>query len=354
MMTVPTDQASQLLDNLHTAVLTFDGALRLRSINAAGEHLLSSSGRKLLGLQPQEILPEAEAFSAIVRRARDTHAPYTERGMDLRLGYGRTLFVDMMVTPLNSLEEELDLVVELVDVEAVVRARREENLSVLNEAARKSLRGVAHEIKNPLGGLRGAAQLLERELNGSDLTEYTRIIINEADRLRTLVDRMLVPNRKSQLSEVNIHEVLEYVQSVATHEAQGRIDRDYDPSLPSFQADRDSLIQALLNIVRNSIQAAGADGEVVMRTRARRNCTIRQQHHKLAIQIEITDNGPGVPVEIEQEMFYPMVTGRAEGMGLGLSIAQSLVQSHEGSIEYERNNGYTTFRILLPIACSHE
>jgi len=353
-MTIPNNQASQLLDNLHTAVLAFDGDLRLRSINAAGEHLLSSSENKIVGLRPLEILPESPAFAAIVTRARETRSPYTERGMDLRIGYGRTLAVDLMVTPLADEARQMELVVELVDVEALVRARREENLSVLNEAARKSLRGVAHEIKNPLGGLRGAAQLLERELNGSNLTEYTRIIINEADRLRTLVDRMLAPNRQCRFSEVNIHEVLEYVQSVADHESAAAIGRDYDPSLPPLQADRDSLIQAFLNIVRNSIQAAGDDGEVLVRTRARRNCTIRQRHHKLALQIEIIDNGPGVPAEIEQEMFYPMVTGRADGMGLGLSIAQSLVQAHDGGIEYERNNGRTFFRILLPAASSHD
>ena len=210
---------------------------------------------------------------------------------------------------------------------------------------------MAHEIKNPLGGLRGAAQLLERELDGSELREYTQIIINEADRLRSLVDRMLVPNGKRSLSRVNVHEVLEYVQSLVVAEADARlrVDRDYDPSLPALLADRAQLIQAFLNILRNAVQAAGAGGNVMLRTRIKRNCTIRHQHFKLAVQIDVIDDGPGVAPEIERDMFYPLVTTRTDGMGLGLSIAQSLIQAHDGSIEYERIDGKTCFHVLLPL-----
>lgn len=351
MMTIPAEKASQLIENIYTAVLVFDGTLRLTAVNPAGENLLSLSSRKITGHTAFEILPESPGFADMLQRALLAKRSFTEWGMELRLGHGRSVCVDAVVTPvLDDLEGD-ELIVELVDVQSFNRARREEHQSVLHEAAQKSLQGMAHEIKNPLGGLRGAAQLLERELNGSELREYTQIIINEADRLRSLVDRMLLPNGKRSLSRVNIHEVLEYVQSLVAAEADERlhIERDYDPSLPALLADRAQLIQALLNILRNAVQAVGAGGNVTLRTRIKRNCTIRHQHFKMAVQIDVIDDGPGVAPEVERDMFYPLVTTRTEGMGLGLSIAQSLVQSHGGSIEYERVDGKTCFHILLPL-----
>lgn len=342
-------QAAHLLENIHTAVLVFGPDQRLRAINAAGEHLLSASGRKMIGQPLGEILPDHVVLGDVLQRALDTRRRYTEWGMELRLNFDRIALLDVMVTPVSGADGEPELIVELVDVESFTRARREEQLAFLHEAARKSLRGVAHEIKNPLGGLRGAAQLLERELDGSSLREYTQIIISEADRLRNLVDRMLVPRGRSEAVELNIHEVLEYVQNVLAPESRATLDRDYDPSLPALKGDREQLIQAFLNIVRNAVQAAGAGGRVLLRTRVKRHCTIRQAQHKLALQVEVIDNGPGVPAEIESEIFFPMVTGRADGVGLGLSIAQALIQAHRGSIEYERDAAQTIFRVLLPL-----
>ncbi len=344
-----TAQAAQLLENLHTAVLVFGSDLRLRTINAAGEHLLSASGRKTVGLPLSEILQDHMALADVLQRALDHRRRYTEWGMELRLNFDRTALLDVTVTPVMAADGHPELIVELVDVESFARARREEQLAFLHEVARKSLRGVAHEIKNPLGGLRGAAQLLERELDGSSLREYTQIIISEADRLRNLVDRMLVPRGRTQAADLNIHEVLEYVLSVQGAEMGVELDRDYDPSLPSLKADRDQLIQTFLNIVGNGVHAAGPGGRVLLRTRIKRHCTIGQQQHKLALLVEVIDNGPGVPEEIEAEMFFPMVTGRADGVGLGLSIAQALIQAHRGSIEYERANDLTIFRVLLPL-----
>jgi two-component system nitrogen regulation sensor histidine kinase GlnL len=351
MMTLPDSRAAQLIENIYPAVLVFDSGLRLQLLNAAGENLLSVSARKVKGQQVFEFLPEAPRFAEMLQRSLLTRRPYTERGMELRLGQGRSVTVDAMVTPVLDDAPGGELIVELVDVQSFARVRREEQLLELHEAARKSLEGVAHEIKNPLGGLRGAAQLLERELNGSALTEYTRIIIDEADRLRVLVDRMLTPNGRQRLGPVNIHELLDYVQNVVEAEVEDGllIERDYDPSLPALTADRDQLIQVLLNIVRNAAQAAGTRGRICLRTRIKRNATIRQQQHKLAIQIEVIDDGPGIRPELAQEIFYPMVTTRADGMGLGLSIAQSLVHAHGGSIEYERVGTETVFRILLPL-----
>jgi len=349
MIATSADHATYLLENIHTAVLVFGADLHLRAINASGEHLLSASGRKMVGLPLTEILLDYSALADILRRALTNRRRYTEWGMELRLNFERTALLDVMVTPSVAADGETELIVELVDVESFTRARREEQLVFLHEAARKSLRGVAHEIKNPLGGLRGAAQLLERELDGSSLREYTQIIISEADRLRNLVDRMLVPRGKSQAVDMNIHEVLEYVLSVLDKHPAMELARDYDPSLPGLKADRDQLIQAFLNIVRNAAQAAGNDGRLLLRTRVKRHCSIRQQQHKLALQVEVIDNGPGVPAEIEGEMFFPMITGRADGVGLGLSIAQALIQAHHGAIEYERDNGLTVFRVLLPL-----
>lgn len=351
MMTIPAERAFQLIENIYTSVMMFDGTLRLTAINPAGENLLSISSRKVLGHTAYEIVPDSPGFADMLQRALLAKRSFTEWGMNLKLGQGRLVCVDAVFTPMLDDPEGEALIVELIDVQSFNRARREEHLSVLHEAARKSLQGMAHEIKNPLGGLRGAAQLLERELDGSELREYTRIIISEADRLRSLVDRMLVPNSKRTLSHVNIHEVLEYVQSLVVAEADARlrVERDYDPSLPPVQADRTQLIQALLNIVRNAVQATGVGGNITLRTRIKRNCTIRHRHFKMAVQIDIIDDGPGVAPEIEHDMFYPLVTTRSDGTGLGLSIAQSLVRAHNGSIEYERTDGKTCFHILLPL-----
>jgi two-component system nitrogen regulation sensor histidine kinase GlnL len=213
------------------------------------------------------------------------------------------------------------------------------------------LRGLAHEIKNPLGGLRGAAQLLARELPTKELKEYTGVIISEADRLQKLVNRILGPNKMPKKEPVSIHEVLEHVRSLLLAEApEGiRIQRDYDPSIPDINADRDQLIQALLNIMRNAVEAMHGDGDIKLRTRVIRKFTIGQKQQNLVAQIQVIDNGPGIPQEILEQIFFPMVTSRAEGTGLGLAIAQSLIQQHNGIIECKSKPGRTEFSIYIPI-----
>jgi len=215
---------------------------------------------------------------------------------------------------------------------------------------------MAHEIKNPLGGIRGAAQLLEQELTDESLREYTQIIISEADRLRNLVDRMMAPHKQLSLQKINIHEVLEYVCSLIQAEAENpfELTRDYDPSLPEFEADREQLIQALLNVVRNAIQAIPENGEILIQTRIQYQANIVEKTYNQAMKINIQDNGPGIPAEIEDSVFFPMITGRAEGSGLGLSIAQSLIQKHGGLIEYHRRDEVTEFSILLPLERQYE
>jgi two-component system nitrogen regulation sensor histidine kinase GlnL len=341
-----------LIDNINTAVLVFDADLRLQFINAAGENLLSVSSNKVGGQSPEELLPGSMQFAENLQRTLIDKRSYTDWGVELNLNSQRTIIVGCMVTPVMGGDNCLQLIVELVDADSFTRVMREESVSAIQDAARKSFKGIAHEIKNPLGGLRGAAQLLERELEDEDLIEYTQIIIKEADRLRNLVDRMLVHDSRPQFENINLYEVLEYVIDLTQAEAESslNISRDYDPSLPAMQADKEQLIQVFHNIVRNAVQAIAANGRIWLRTRIKRRCTIRQQFHKLVAQVEIIDDGPGIPEDIESEVFYPLITGRPEGTGLGLSIAQSLIQLHNGSIAYERVNNMTVFRILLPLS----
>jgi two-component system, NtrC family, nitrogen regulation sensor histidine kinase GlnL len=340
-----------LIENINTAVLVFDKDLCLVSINAAGENLLSVSINKIAGHKPDEILLGSTRFNENLKRTLLKMRSYTDWGVDLILNNQRTITVGCMVTPIIDDDNHKQVIVELIDSESFTRAMREETSLAVYDAARKSLKGIAHEIKNPLGGLRGAAQLLERELKEQGLTEYTQIIIKEADRLRSLVDRMLAHESRPHLSDVNLHEVLEYVIDLANAEesTELKIFRDYDPSLPGLRGDKDQLIQAFINIIQNAVQAIATNGQIWIRTRVKRQFTVRQNFHKLVAQIDIIDDGPGIPEEIEREVFYPLVTGRADGTGLGLSIAQSLIQVHGGLVSYGRKNEKTIFKVLLPL-----
>ncbi|HKK14216.1 MAG TPA: nitrogen regulation protein NR(II) [Gammaproteobacteria bacterium] len=345
------DWAVRILDGQTVAVLVFSPGLRLTYLNPAAEMLFAHSARRALGLSLGELVVDADALEARMAQALNTGHPITEREVRLVLPEGGEVTVDFTVTPLMDPGQDPELLVELLRVDRHLRIAREETLIAQNHAARALVRGLAHEIKNPLGGLRGAAQLLERELEAPELKEYTRIIIGEADRLQTLMNRMLGPNTVPHRVRTNIHEILEHVRSLVQAEAGPGLDlqRDYDPSLPDMEADPDMLIQAALNIVRNAAQALEGKGTITLRTRALRQFTIGQQRHKLVARLDVIDNGPGIPRDIMEQMFYPMVTGRAEGTGLGLSIAQSLVNLHGGLIECVSRPGCTEFTILLPL-----
>lgn len=357
-MSISAETALQMFDNLSTAVMLFNKDLQLTCINNACEDLLSVSNRRVIGQKPQEIIPQYPLLADTIERTLKTGSPYTERSLTITLHNSRSITVDCKVTPIMNGETCSEVIVELVDADSLQRVMREENLAILHDAARESVRGMAHEIKNPLGGIRGAAQLLERELNNedSDLIEYTQIIIQEADRLRNFIDRMLASDRKLSLRKVNIHEVLEYVCNIVEAEFNKSFEiiRDYDPSLPLLKADREQVIQAILNIMRNAVQALGTGGHVWLRTRILRHITIHKRKHRLVIRVDIIDDGPGVPSAIEKGIFYPMITSRAEGTGLGLSIAQSLVKLHGGLIEHERKDEKTIFSIYLPMEQNHD
>lgn len=356
-MSISPKTALLMFDNLATAVMLFDKSLKLTCVNAAGEDLLLISNRRAIGQTPAEIIPEPPTLADTIKKVLETGHPYTERTVPVTLSNGHSITVDCKVTPIMDGESCSEIIVELIDADTIQRVLREENLAMLHDAARESLRGMAHEIKNPLGGIRGAAQLLQRELkeNDADLVEYTSIIIQEADRLRHFIDRMLTSDKKKNIETINIHETLEYICSLvdAEYERSFAISRDYDPSLPPLEADRGQIIQAILNVLRNAVQAAGEKGSVKIRTRIIRQMTMHKHVHRLAVRIDIIDDGPGIPPEIEKSIFYPMITGRPEGTGLGLSIAQSLINAHGGSIEYERCNEETVFSIYLPTEQEH-
>ena len=335
---------TQLLEALNTAVVLLDEDLRLKYLNPAAENLFEVSRREGKGQCWPDVVHAASLKSRLME-ALETQVPFTERELELHTAPGLRITVAFTVTPLD----REALLLEIIQVDRLLRIAHEELLLTQQRSARELLRGLAHEIKNPLGGLRGAAQLLDHELADGDLKEYTRVIIGEADRLRNLVDRMLGPNNVPDRQPTNIHQVLEHVKSLVDAESyQGLcIERQYDPSIPEFSADAELLIQAFLNIVRNAAQA-GAQ-RIVLRSRTERQFTIGHHRYKLAVRVDIIDDGVGIPAELRENIFYPMVTGRADGTGLGLSIAQSLINQHQGIIESTSEPGQTVFTIYLPL-----
>lgn len=347
-----------ILDHLNTAVLLFDQTLALRFINPAGENLLSVSAKLVLGMSAGMLVP-CPAESSVEDRLRETlatHHPFTEREVELHFPDGQRIRVNCTVMPLVQQDTALGLLMELYQVDRQLRITREEYLLTQHQATQALLRGLAHEIKNPLGGLRGAAQLLERELPDPELHEYTRIIIDEADRLQNLLNRMLGPNQLPQRQQINIHHIIEHVCGLIKAEFPHgpALVRDYDPSIPDLNADPEHLIQALLNIVRNGAQAASSAGRLMLRTRVLRQFTIGAIRHRLVLAIEIEDNGPGIPDELIGRIFFPMVSGQAGGSGLGLAIAQELISHHGGLIECDSRPGRTCFLVYLPLVTQHE
>lgn len=364
-----------LIEGLTTVVLLLDSSLRLEFINPAGEALLESSSNRIVGRPIGELVAGDDDFHAGLARALRSGHPFSERerGLEVRghrgnsevfverpggvgapsvrtAGLFHEITVDLTVTPLTEGGERW-LLIEMVQIDRQLRIAREEQLLSQQAATHALLRGLAHEVKNPLGGLRGAAQLLERELPSPSLREYTRIIIGEADRLRDLVDRMLGPHRPPRRESINIHEVLEHVRGLVGAEAPPgvTITTDYDPSIPGMEADRDLLIQAILNVVRNALQAVGDEGSIIIVSRILRQYTIGRIRYRLVAVVRVVDDGPGIPPEMAGRLFCPMVSGRADGTGLGLAIAQSLINLHGGLIECESRPGRTVFTLLIPL-----
>ena len=339
-----------LVEHLTTAVLVLEQGLVIERMNAAAEALLDTSIQAARGSPLSDLVAAGELLDA-VDRVLDTSEPLTERALPLTLDTGHTRFVDCTVTPIAATQGARRILVELVQLDRRNQITREERLLSQIAYARNLVRRLGHEIKNPLGGLRGAAQLLEGELRDAALREYTGVIIREADRLTNLVDRMVGPRRPPRMEPVNIHEVTERVRALVNAETPASIvvERDYDPSIPDLAADPELLIQAMLNIARNAVHALGEGGRIVLRTRVQHPANIGATQHRLVCRIDVADDGPGIPDDLVDGMFYPLVSGRDGGAGLGLSIAQSLVYEHGGIVECTSRPGDTTFSILLPM-----
>ena len=333
------------LELLATAVVALDEDFIVRYANPAAESLLATGAKSLSGQPFLQLFAERSELERALGEALTTHWDYSAQNVTYSRAGHEPLPLACSLTRIES--QGLALLAELRPIEEQLRHAREERLLFEQQANRELIRNLAHEIKNPLGGLRGSAQLLERELERAELREYTQVIIKEADRLQRLMDRMLTPHRTPHLEPLGIHEVLERVRSLVRAEFGIDIQRDYDPSIPDLVGDREQLIQAVLNIARYAAQA-GAN-TITFRSRALRQITILRQRHRLALELQVVDDGPGVPEEIQDRIFNPLVSGREGGTGLGLSLAQTFVQYHQGVIEFESRPGRTIFRILLPL-----
>ncbi len=349
-----TIESLSALDLLATAVILLDDQLALRYMNASAENLLELSSKNTSGLPLAKVFSEDSKLTAAIGYACANNCSYTEHDLVLGVpGRGR-LHLTCTVTPIERASGG-SFLLEFRHVEQQLRIAREERLLDQNRVNREFIRNLAHEIKNPLGGIRGAAQLLDRELERPDLHEYTQVIMKEADRLQSLMDRLLAPHRPPKPVALNIHEVLERVRSIILAEYMDVVIlRDYDSSLPSLKGDKEQLIQVVLNIVRNAAQALQGNGEICLRTRIARQVTIARTRHRHAIELTVADNGPGIPEAIRERVLYPLVSGRDDGSGLGLTIAQTFITQHHGTLTYESMPGNTCFTILLPVNDNEE
>jgi two-component system nitrogen regulation sensor histidine kinase GlnL len=345
----------QAFDLLATPVAVMQGQGRVRFVNAALEDALGLSRRTLHDAYlPDYFVDPQPLIMALSGAQSNEFAALRYEAQLRRLHHDEPLPVHVIVA-LTDLPDEV--IVELLPVEQQTRQEREERLLDQAQANKELIRNLAHEIKNPLGGIRGSAQLLEMELDDKELTEYTQVIIHEADRLQTLVDRLLAPHRRPHVvGDVNIHEVCERVRALILAEfPRGlKVVRDYDISIPEFRGDREQLIQAVLNIAHNAAQAlqervVQGDAQITLKTRILRQVTFGKQRYRLALELHVMDNGPGVPDSIKDRIFFPLISGREGGSGLGLTLAQTFVQQHHGLIECESEPGRTVFKILIPL-----
>jgi two-component system nitrogen regulation sensor histidine kinase GlnL len=339
------------LDLLSSAVILLDARLIIQYLNPAAENLFAASSRQLLRRPLAQLLGEPPGLAAALDNALANNWSYTGQNLTVHRHGAEALHLDCTVTPVEA--GSIRLLLEFRPIDTQLKTAREERLAEQQQANRELVRNLAHEIKNPLGGIRGAAQLLEGELANPQLREYTQVIIKEADRLQELMNRLLSSHRLMQPQPVSMHELLERVRTLILAEFPDvSVKRDYDTSLPELTGDREQLIQAILNIVRNAAQALEGRGEIVLRTRARRQVTLAKRRHRLALELQVIDNGPGILDTIREQVFFPLVSGREGGSGLGLTLAQNFIQQHHGSIEVDSKPGRTCFTVLLPLHIS--
>ncbi len=344
----------QALDLLATLVAVVDADGQVLYANAALEDALGISRRSIASARLQDCFSEPVLLDNALQGARSNEFAALRYDAFLRRLNHDPLPVHVVVA---QTEQTGEVVVEMLPLEQQTRQEREERLLDQAQANKELIRNLAHEIKNPLGGIRGAAQLLQMELQSKELIEYTQVIVHEADRLQSLVDRLLAPHRRPHVvGDVNIHEVCERVRALIVAEfPKGlKVVRDYDTSIPEFRGDREQLIQAVLNIAHNAALALAerieaGDARITLKTRVGRQVTFGKQRYRLALELHVIDNGPGVPDSIKDRIFFPLVSGRDGGSGLGLTLAQTFVQQHHGLIECESVPGETDFKILIPL-----
>ena len=347
------DLSLALLEEANTAFVVIRSDFKLIYVNPASELLLSQSKQRLYQQTLQQLAGYYRFNPASIEKLFFDRNSFTENEITLRID-GQSVLISVSATYLNFKNEE-HVILEMRCIEQQRKFSQEHYQEHQQKAAQELVRGLAHEIKNPLGGLRGAAQLLESELLDPDLKEFTQIIIEQADRLSALVNRLLGPQKIGLRTTHNIHSVLEKVRKLVSLDIPDfiNIKVDYDPSIPDFEMQPDQLLQAFLNIMQNAVQAldshANSHSQIILRTRTAHQVTINGLSHRLAAEIKIIDNGPGIPEELKDTLFYPMITGRSDGTGLGLSIAQELIKQHNGRIECQSIKGHTEFLIYLPM-----
>lgn len=346
---------TRLLDHLTSAVVVLDSSFCLYHLNPAAEALFKISDKRSRNSYIGDLLYQPEVALKALRDVQKNKNTFIARKFHLTLANKTKLLIDFSISVINNLDQDF-LLLEIQELDRSYHISRGETLISNHEATLELVRNLSHEIKNPLGGIRGAAQLLALELPSKELEDYTNVIIDEADRLVNLVDRLTGSYKKPVMEFHNIHEVIERVRSLQEAESKGSIlfVRDYDPSIPEFLCDVEQLIQAVLNIVRNAMQTLNeseqADPKIILKTRAISHATIGPVMHRLIARIEIIDNGPGIPANLLDTIFYPLISGRAEGTGLGLSIAQTILKNHQGLIECESNDGQTKFILSIPLS----
>ena len=350
---MPQLAVDKVLDYLSSSIICLDENLKLCHINATAEILFDTSAASLIGRNFNQLFSPVEPSTIVTKLSHfvDQRRPITEHEAKITLSSGKSFSADYTIYPLDEAEVGGNILIEIKPLDRQVQILRDELSQLHKQASQQFARGLAHEIKNPLGGIRGAAQLLEREIIQPSMKEYTDVIISEVDRLQTLVNNMLGPNVRINKKPVNILEILEHIRGLLLVAEPGQflIHRDYDPSIPELLADKDQLIQAFLNIAQNAVQALGDDGEITFKTRIGRQVTIGQSKHPLVIQIDITDNGSGIAAALSDTIFLPMVTDKPAGSGLGLPIAQEIVSGHGGIIKCESTANGTTFSTILPL-----
>ncbi len=351
----PKDLAEAVFDSVRVGIVVLDRELAVRYLNYAAEVLLGVSLRQAAGRSIDDFVDTGGGVSEMLDVALTEAQPVSRHDFYVQLRSRGTICTDSFVACAQMPDGDLGLVWEILESDSHIRHITSVVAADLDAANQLMLDGFAHEVKNPLGGIRGAAQLLERELPGRELKEFTEVIISESDRLRNLVDRMVSPEKHAApFTAVNIHEVLERVRLILStgESSRVRIVRDYDPSIPELNGNFDQLVQAFLNLVKNAVQAideSGQSGTVVLRTRVAGAVRLFGNRPQMGIRIEIEDNGPGVPEHLQAQIFFPLVTGRATGTGLGLSIARTCVAKHGGNLSFDSRPGDTRFCVLLPV-----